>query len=489
MKIVVLTIISLVFSLCSLAQVQRIVDQFAGEQGLENAAISFMAYNIDKDSVLAVYNPSMAIIPASTTKLFSTALALETVGKDFKPKTEIYYQGEIDSLGVLHGNIIIRALGDPSLGSRFFYEKENKDDFLEEWIQAINNLGIKEINGYVISDGSSFGYHGVPDGWTWSDMGNYYGTGPSGAAVYDNTTFLHFSTSNGLNAPTKIDSMTPPIPGLIIDNKVTTYNANGDNAYVYGTPFSFERFVIGNLPRSRSNFEVKASVPDPELLLAQVFQDALAKSGVFIEKQAVGLRKILQGNHEELSPEIIDYNGLSLALSYEGRSIQKVVNWTNLRSVNFFAEQLMHISSYEKTGKGDYKSSIEFNNRFWENRLGMKLFQTDGSGLSRNNAISAKHFVELLKYMYKSKNFEDFENSLPIAGQSGTIRSLCRGQAADGRMKAKSGTLNRVKAYSGYVNSRSGDKIAFAIIVNNYDLTGYQAGKRMEKIFNAMANQ
>src|SRR5690554_8220531 len=74
--------------------------------------------------------------------------------------------------------------------------------------------------------------------------------------------------------------MTPPIPGYTLDNRVTTYNSSRDNAYIYGTPYSYERFAIGNLPRSKSNFEVKASVPDPELLLAQVVQTSLMKANI-----------------------------------------------------------------------------------------------------------------------------------------------------------------------------------------------------------------
>lgn len=89
--------------------------------------------------------------------------------------------------------------------------------------------------------------------------------------------------------------------------------------------------------------------------------------------------------------------------------------------------------------------------------------------------------------MYKSKNFAAFEETLPVAGLSGTLRSVCRGQAAQGRLKAKSGTMNRIKSYAGYVDSKSGKKIAFALMVNNDDLSNYQLVKRMEMVFNSMA--
>src|SRR5690554_7715943 len=111
--------------------------------------------------------------PASVVKLFTTAAAFEILGKDYRPKTEIYYTGMLDSSGVLNGDIVIRGLGDPSLGSRFFNDRENAGEFLMSWTATIAEKRIKKVNGRVLPDGSAFGYDGAPDGWSWSDMGNY----------------------------------------------------------------------------------------------------------------------------------------------------------------------------------------------------------------------------------------------------------------------------------------------------------------------------
>jgi D-alanyl-D-alanine carboxypeptidase/D-alanyl-D-alanine-endopeptidase (penicillin-binding protein 4) len=117
----------------------------------------------------------------------------------------------------------------------------------------------------------------------------------------------------------------------------------------------------------------------------------------------------------------------------------------------------------------------------------MELYQTDGCGLSRSNGFSATHFIQLLNYMYSSENFTTFEKSLPVAGKSGTLRGVCRNQSAQGRLRGKSGTMNRVKSYAGYVNARNGRKIAFALIVNNDNLSNYRLVQQMEMVFNSMA--
>lgn len=488
MKVFIIALFSLLFTSSIFSQVlnsgiQQSIDHFVQSSGLENAAISFMAYDLDSNKVLAEYNEMMAIPPASTTKLFTTAAAYEILGKDYRPKTELYHSGTIDSEGILHGDIIVRGLGDPTLGSKYFYDRKNAATFLEDWVALISEAGIKKIKGKILADGSAFGYNGVPDGWDWSDMGNYYGSGPSGCAVYDNLTYLHFSTSTTLNGPTHLDSMTPTIPGYHLDNRVTTYNSTRDNSYIYGAPFSYQRFATGKLPRNRSNFEVKASVPDPELLLAQVFEAALNKDSIRVSLPAAGFR-ILQ----DMNDTIMDYNSLKLISVYHGKTIDEIAFWTNHRSVNFFAEQLLCLIGYEKTGFGGTSESAKYIRDYWSPRLNLNMFQTDGCGLSRSNAFSANHFIQLFKYMYKSKHFTDFETSLPTAGKSGTLKGVCRGQAAQGRMKAKSGTLSKVKAYAGYIDSIKGDKIGFALIVNNYNISNYYLVKRMEKVFNAMAN-
>jgi D-alanyl-D-alanine carboxypeptidase/D-alanyl-D-alanine-endopeptidase (penicillin-binding protein 4) len=111
----------------------------------------------------------------------------------------------------------------------------------------------------------------------------------------------------------------------------------------------------------------------------------------------------------------------------------------------------------------------------------------DGSGLSRQNAISAQHFCDLLKYMTTSPNYEIFRSTFPLAGKSGTISTLCKGAAGEGRVNAKSGTLKNIKAFSGYVDSKSGKKIAFALIVNNFSCSSNEITSKMEKVLNALA--
>ena len=177
-----------------------------------------------------------------------------------------------------------------------------------------------------------------------------------------------------------------------------------------------------------------------------------------------------------------------MLFSQPGKSIKDVAYWTNLKSVNLFAEGLLDYLGYAKTGDGSTSSSLKVLRGYWDQKINLTNMKiNDGSGLSRLNAISATNFCDLLEFMYKSPNFLDFKSTLPVAGVSGTLRNICKGQVGQGRVIAKSGTLNKVKAYAGYVETISGKKVAFSFCVNNYSCSTSQLINKMAVVLNALA--
>lgn len=159
-----------------------------------------------------------------------------------------------------------------------------------------------------------------------------------------------------------------------------------------------------------------------------------------------------------------------------------------MKSVNLFAEQLLTWVGYGTNGNGSIDNSIARMMNYWEDKINTRgLYIKDGSGLSRTNAISAEHFCQLLRFMTKSSQYKSFYGTLPIAGVSGTLSSVCKNQAGENRIHAKSGTMNRVKSYAGYVETKSGKTIAFALIINNFNCSSEATVERMERVFNVMA--
>ncbi len=460
--------------------IQKLADAFEQAPANKYASISLLVVDLDSDSVIANVNADKILMCASTAKLFSTFSALEILGADYRPSTSLYTDGYIDSNGTLQGNLIVRGGGDITLGSKYFHEEAAQFDFLNLWKDTLQNLGIRSIRFSVIADGSRFGYAGVPDGWDWSDMGNYYGAGASGINFYDNTVKYHFQTfSTGRKA--KLLRTFPLDENLKFRHTIESAAIRKDQSYLFGAPYSQDRFGIGSLPSNRKDFTVKGSMHDPEFMLAKEMSTFFTDSNIQVSGIPYGFRLL------GLDP--IPYDSLTLLYTHKGQRLKDIIDATNLNSVNLFAEGLLNLIGFEKNGFGSTSSGIKGVYANLKNKVnleGMKL--KDGSGLSRKNAVSAQNFCNLLGYIYKSKLYDEFKSSLAIAGETGTLKNICRSQAASGKMFAKSGTLSNVKAYSGYVKSGSGKNLAFSIIVNNFNCPRYQIVKKMEVIFNAMAS-
>ncbi len=448
----------------------------------QSAGISILVTDLATGNRLIEYQPYLSLPPASTAKLFSTAAALDILGPDYRPKTRIYQEGYVKD-SVLKGNIWIRGGGDITLGSRFFNESGHEADFLQSWVDSLKKRGIKSIEGQIIADGSAFGYAGIPDGWSWVDMGNYYGAGPSGICVFDNCIRYGFKTGSTAGSPTKLNSCFPDVPELTFHNYIRSENVNDDNSYIYGGPFSFDRFGTGSLPLNRSNYIVRGSLPDPEYQLAVELVNALKKNGIQVSSGAQSVRR------NNIITEAAYKLGFELIFTHRGEKLADIIRLTNMRSINLFAEGLVCLVGYEKNGNGSTESGLKEIEKYWANHFSTKgLFLKDGSGLSRSNGIGAYHFCELLKVTNASKYKAIFEASLPVAGKSGTLFNLCRDQAGEGRVVAKSGTMAKIKSYSGYIK-KSGKKLAFAIILTNYSGSNSNAVAKIEALLNVLAVQ
>ena len=461
--------------------VQQAINSFANEPCFLHAGISFSAVDCATGEQIATLNPTLSLAPASTTKLFATATAIEILGASYSPKTRLYIDGIIQADSVLSGNLWIRGGGDPTLGSRYYNGDGLEDQFLQKWADTLLKMGIKKITGSVISDASEFGYQGAPDGWGWSDMGNYYGAGASGLPIYDNMLRYYFKTSTTVGSKTVLTGTFPTIPELNFTNYITA-GGKGDNSYIFGAPYSLDRFGTGTLEKGVNRFVVKGSLPDPELTFAAEFVRVLGTKGIQVLAGYANARK-----QPSQSPTI-RYATKQLVYTHNGKTIGSVAWWTNMKSVNLFAESLLCLVGYGTNGVGTTENSLNKLDAFWRDKINTKgLYINDGSGLSRTNAISSDHFCQLLQYMTKAKEFQTFYNTLPIAGVSGTLSSVCKNQPGENRVHAKSGTMNRIKSYAGYVESTTGRRIAFAIIVSNFSCSNDVTLSKIEKIMNTLS--
>jgi len=439
-------------SLPILAENGRSVNAFLNTPELRHANVGVLMRNVRTGEVIDSYRSSSFCLPASTTKLVTTAAALELLGPEFRFKTTLQYDGEVRD-SVLYGNLYILGGGDPTLGSKYLGDTL----FLDRWCRAVLRLGVRHIKGQVIADASLFNEQGVSPKWSWEDLGNYYGMGVYGLSVYDNTCGVYYK-SGKVGTQTEILRTEPLIEGLRIENHVTAASGGGDNAYYYGAPLSLSRTVYGTVPALKKEFLSKADIPNPPLLLSQQLTQALSSRGIGVD-----------GNPDCILSHRKTASGRKTFFTLSSPPLRDIVENTNRLSNNHYAEHLYRYLGSRKTSS-DVTAGAEVINEFWKSK-GVDtdgLIQYDGSGLAPVNAITPEFLVNLLTWEYtQAKYGKVFYASLPVAGQTGTVKSLLRGTRLAGRVRCKSGSISRTQCYAGYVEWQ-GETYAFAVMVNNF---------------------
>ncbi|CAN5303817.1 D-alanyl-D-alanine carboxypeptidase/D-alanyl-D-alanine-endopeptidase [soil metagenome] len=440
----------------------------------------FCVMTADSGKWIASNNMQRSLIPASTLKILTTGAALGLLGTDFRYETKIEYDGNFDSInGILKGNIYIHGSGDPTLNSIRFPDRGDTISIFESLPYRLSRKGIKKITGNIIGDASCFSDNPIPDDWTWSDIGQYYGAGTCGLTYNDNSVSLFFDSSKG--NPCILSNVKPNLENVIYHSDVTS-DGKKDEALVYGAPFGNIYYVHGSIPAGRKNYEVRAAHPDPAYQCAKDFFDNASKI-ISIAGQATTVRRM------QIENKKINTIRKTISVIYSP-ALSEIVEKTNINSDNTYAEQLLLTLGFLKGESGTTESGIAVVKKYWQS-LGVNLDglnMTDGCGLSRSNGITTLIQTNILQKISMQKWFPDFYKSLPVAGRSGSMSNLCKGTSAENNMHAKTGYINRVRGYSGYVKTKSGKLLCFSLLANNYSCTPAEMKKRLEKILIAMGN-
>jgi D-alanyl-D-alanine carboxypeptidase/D-alanyl-D-alanine-endopeptidase (penicillin-binding protein 4) len=459
-------------------KLQKAVNTFVGDPEMQFASISFCAIDMEKNTVLSEHNPDLSLITASTMKAITTGTALAILGQDFKFETYLEYDGTIKD-GVLNGNLYFTGTGDPSLGSPFMEEADKLPVLSGEFAQALKKAGIKSIKGNVIGDGSYFEAATTVPSWQWMDMGNHFGAGITGINLHDNLYFIGLQQTNVLGAQPQIKYIRPE-QHLKFSNELTSAGKNtGDNAYIFAAPFGSEAWIRGTIPVGSGSFSIMGAVTDPEFFSADWLFHALKSQGITISGKPISYRT----SKNKLERKKIH--------THYSPSLSKLILHTNENSRNLYCEAYVKMIGKKLKKEGSQESGIAAINEFWRTR-GIDtrgFFMEDGSGLSARNGVSAKIMAQMLRKMFIDKaSFPNYYNLLAISGETGNFKYFGKGTILQSNLHGKGGTMNRVRSYTGYVTTKSKKKVAFSIIVNNFNCSGTTIRQRVENLLITIAN-
>lgn len=438
---------------------------FEAHESLANGTASLTVINTQTNEVVFAKNENLGMAPASTLKTVTAAAAYDILGATHTFETRLYYTGHIDASGTLNGNLVIQGTGDPSLGSDRFPETTDAA-LLATWVQAIRNEGIHKIEGRVIADDRLYNGQTAPRGWTWQDMGNYYGAGVSAVNWRENSVGINFIPGASPEAATRIGSTTADLRYLQLVNETTTGNrGTGDRVYAFSAPYSSRIYLRGTYAIDLRK-TIYLSLPDGAYDAAYQLQLALEQAGINLTGTPSTTHLLL------LAGSSLPSGGTTIH-THHSPALGELIYWFNQKSINLYGEALLLALAQHQSGKTNTRDGAEILQEFWSTKLALpssELKIMDGSGLSPENRITTNALARILASAKGAPWFAGFFESLPTYNE----------------MKMKSGTIGGVLGYAGYHTNKDGTPLVFALLVNNYNGTATPMRRRMFQLLDVL---
>ena len=487
MKGFIATILILAAAMQMQAQnIQERIERLADADAVSQAAVSICAIKGDGKKIVDI-NSAMMLVPASNMKLLSTGAAMHHFGPEYRYETNIAHDGTISEDGILNGNLYIMGGGDPTLGSTDSIAPPVEETF-SQWLAMLKDAGISKISGKIIGDGNYFDPMMEHPAWLLEDIGTYYGAGTTGLMFYENMQSFRVSAGAEIGDSVNIEPSYPEVPWMEFRYNCTTGEAGtGDQLFMFASDLAPVAEIRGTFGVDRADKRLDCSNKFPEYTCAYYFKEFLKSNG--IECSGAG--------DFRLDRDWERHGDLNTLGETSSPQLRRIVFETNHISNNVFAETLLRTLGREMTGSACYDSSyVAINNVMKE--LGVDFARgariKDGSGLSRQNYVSSDFLCRFLLGMMDSPHFEDFVESLPSPGGDGTLKYNMKKYPEEMkvRIKAKSGSMNGVRCYSGYILPGDGNKdntIVFSIMVNNCTAPSWKVRPLMDKMMGMLALQ
>lgn len=444
-------------------ELRQAIDGAIAEAGMPNAWLTVNVRALDSGDAWYQKDTGRSFIPASNTKIYTTAAALDMLGADFRYETSLWTDGTVEGQ-TLVGNLIVKGSGDPVIGGRF-----NGGDItalFREWADSLKSMGIHRIQGHVIGDDNAFDDQALGYGWQWDDLDFWYAAETSALSLNDNCIdFELIAQTEQMPAHLKWQPMMTTY--IQAQNASLTVNANESIQEEYTRDLKDNRFVLSSkVPVGKTDFE-SLSVHNPTQYFVHVLREVLLQQGISVSGDPLDVDDL---------PVLPNYDAGYLFSTFSPplRDIAKVLN---KQSQNLYAEQLLKTLAVQRPVAGFTKGSAAMglaSARPMLARAGVDTVHiqlVDGSGLARQNLVTSEMTANLLTYMahHPDENIrEAFIDSLPIAGVDGTLSSRMKGTAAEGNVRAKTGTVGNASALSGYVTTASGTRLVFSIMSNHF---------------------
>ena len=436
---------------------------FEQDQQLKSAIASIYVIDATTGKVVFDKNSTIGLAPASTQKIITSATAYEVLGKDFQYTTTFSYYGQLKN-GRLNGGIYIKPSGDPTLGS-WRWKKTGEDSVIARIKTAALKSGLKSYKSFAV-DVSGWEGEVIPGGWTWDDIGNYYGAGADVLNWRENQYDLVMKSGNSIGDPVTIVGTRPRLYNYdLVSNVSSAAKGTGDNSYIYFPVGSSAGTVRGTIPVNEERFTISGAMPSGRNQFLATLADTFLKRGIKQEGKNLVIDKF--SNNQTPENSITFHTEVSPPLD-------SMVYFFLKRSINLYGEALAKTIANKKGKAATSDNGAEEMQDWWSKKsIGIdksELNIVDGSGLSPLNRTTTHAQVAILQYAKAQPWFEGYYFAFPEFNG----------------MKLKSGTINRVKSFAGYHTAKNGTQYIVSFIVNNYNGPSSTLVQKMYKVLDVL---
>jgi D-alanyl-D-alanine carboxypeptidase/D-alanyl-D-alanine-endopeptidase (penicillin-binding protein 4) len=452
------------------SSLQGAIDATLDDPALARGTWGVVVRSLKTGETVFERNPQKLLMPASNMKIATLAAAADRLGWSFAYATRLAMSGSIQN-GVLDGDLVVVGSGDPTIGGI----DGIADRLFADWAERLSRLGIRAIGGRIVGDDNAFDDEELGFGWSWDDLADDYAAGVSALQYNENAVRISIAPgpAAGDSAATTAD---PAASGVEVVNLVRTGPAGGaPTVHARRLPGRERLELTGSISLGSAPAILTVSVDNPTLFFVRAFRRALIADGIDVRGAAVDTDAI---DDPPRAPLTAIASSRSAALSTMAARLMKA-------SQNQYAETLLKTlaSAGGQTGSAAAGRAV-LQDVFTAWGLSSAGFIVrDGSGLSRYDYISAEALAGILAHVYGDDRLrEPFLASLPVAGRDGTLANRMKETAAEGNVRAKTGSMSNVRALSGYVTTADGEPLAFAIIANNFETTADVVNRATDEI-------
>ena len=444
------------------AQLQKEVEKVSKSSKLLPSRVGvFVQTNETNPQILANLDGDRYFIPSSNAKLFITAIALKTLGADYRFATRLMSHNLPNTKGELENGLWLVGSGDPSFRSA---------NGLKSLVTQLKNKGVKRINGGIWTLTSRKGAE-VAGSWEWSELQEYYAAIASPFTINENA--INWTVSPDTNGNPAIFTWETPelAKGWRVENQAITGTTDSKYSLQVVRPYGQKVLIISGVIPEKSEPELGGvAIPNPEANFLDLLRQELATQGITVSQN------ISTDTSKRLPPT------QNLAIAYSLPLSQLIIT-TNKDSNNLYAELLLRALGDrldENNPEDNLLGGMITVNKYLQSiNTPPYTFLADGSGLSRRNLTTPRAIVQLLQSVASDQNFR---KSLAVSNVDGTLTNRFKNTSAQGLIQAKTGTLTGAIALSGYANPQNHREVIFSIIINNSNLPSRELQQYIDAI-------